>query len=72
MIHCCTGSGARGLESSACTAAGSNPFEEAREKLDVADQDQVVDRTGVRNDQPHRYSPMLFKAARSCSKSSMV
>jgi len=62
VIQRCTGGGVR----------KDYAFTQAGKKLDVADQDQVIDRAGIGYHQPHDYCPRLFSAARSCSKSAIV
>ena len=48
-------------------------LEEPRENVDVSDQDQVMDRARIGDNQTHlAYNPKRFSAARSRSKSDMV
>ena len=36
-------------------------FRHAGKKIDLTDQDQIIDRAGIGNDQPHRSEPELFE-----------
>lgn len=40
-----------------------HPFEQARQKVDLSDKNQIVDRSGIGDDQPHNLEAELFESA---------
>jgi len=36
-------------------------FKHAGRKIDLTDEDQIIDRAGIGNDQPHRLEPEFFE-----------
>jgi hypothetical protein len=36
-------------------------FKHAGKKIDLTDQDRIIDRAGIGNDQPHRLEPEFFE-----------
>ena len=65
----CSGMGELGLDSS----RKKHFLKQSRQNIDVADQDQVTDWTGIGDNQSHStQNPRSFSASRSCSKSAML